>query len=62
MFAFSLVALLYLVVEELLVEAHEGPEGPLITAMFLRSSWYCSCLGDDALEWCLTRAMKPRPR
>lgn len=33
-FAFSLVALLYLVVEELLVEAHGEPEGPFITAMF----------------------------
>lgn len=33
-FAFSLVALLYLVVEELLVEAHSAPETPLITAMF----------------------------
>ena len=33
-FAFSLIALLDLVVEELLVEAHAEPEGPLITAMF----------------------------
>lgn len=33
-FAFGLVALLYLVVEELLVEAHEGPESPGVTAMF----------------------------
>jgi ZIP family zinc transporter len=33
-FAFSLVALLYLVTEELLVEAHEQPETPLITAAF----------------------------
>lgn len=33
-FAFGLVALLYLVTEELLVEAHEVPETPLITAMF----------------------------
>lgn len=33
-FAFSLIALLYLVVEELLVEAHTEPESPLITALF----------------------------
>ena len=33
-FAFALVALLYLVTEELLVEAHEVEEGPWITAMF----------------------------
>lgn len=33
-FAFALMALLYLVVEELLVEAHTGPESPIITAMF----------------------------
>jgi ZIP family zinc transporter len=32
--AFGLVALLYLVTEELLVEAHEHPDNPLITAMF----------------------------
>ncbi len=32
--AFGLAALLYLVTEELLVEAHEVPETPLITAMF----------------------------
>lgn len=32
--AFGLVALLYLVTEELLVEAHEKPDSPLITAMF----------------------------
>lgn len=32
--AFGLVALLYLVTEELLVEAHEQPDSPLITAMF----------------------------
>ena len=31
---FGLVALLYLVTEELLVEAHEHPDSPLITAMF----------------------------
>jgi ZIP family zinc transporter len=33
-FAFGLIALLYLVVEELLVEAHETPDRPWITAMF----------------------------
>lgn len=33
-FAFGLVALLYLVTEELLVEAHETPDRPWITAMF----------------------------
>lgn len=33
-FSFSLIALLYLVTEELLVEAHERPDTPLVTAMF----------------------------
>ncbi|MEA2779490.1 MAG: zinc transporter, family [Rhodospirillaceae bacterium] len=33
-FAFGLIALLYLVTEELLVEAHKHPDSPLITAMF----------------------------
>lgn len=33
-FAFGLVALLYLVTEELLVEAHEVEDNPLITAVF----------------------------
>lgn len=33
-FAFGLIALLYLVTEELLVEAHETPDRPWITAMF----------------------------
>lgn len=32
--SFGLIALLYLVTEELLVEAHERPETPLISAMF----------------------------
>ncbi|MBS0422552.1 MAG: transporter [Proteobacteria bacterium] len=32
--SFGLIALLYLVTEELLVEAHEKPDSPLITAMF----------------------------
>lgn len=31
---FGLIALLYLVTEELLVEAHERPDNPVITAMF----------------------------
>ncbi|RZL18137.1 MAG: transporter [Sphingomonas sp.] len=33
-FSFGLMALLYLVTEELLVEAHEKPDTPLISAMF----------------------------
>lgn len=33
-YAFGPIALLYLVTEELLVEAHEGPESPLTTSMF----------------------------
>lgn len=33
-FAFGLIALLYLVTEELLVEAHEVPDRPWMTAMF----------------------------
>jgi ZIP family zinc transporter len=33
-FAFGLIALLYLVTEELLVDAHEKTDSPLITAMF----------------------------
>lgn len=33
-FAFGLVALLYLVIEELLVEAHEIPDNPITTAIF----------------------------
>ena len=32
--AFGLMALLYLVTEELLIEAHEHPDSPLITAIF----------------------------
>ena len=32
--SFGLIALLYLVTEELLVEAHEKPDSPWITAMF----------------------------
>ena len=34
LYAFGLVALLYLVTEELLVEAHEKPETPFATAVF----------------------------
>lgn len=34
LFAFGLVGLLYLVTEELLVEAHEKPDSPIITSMF----------------------------
>ena len=34
MLAFGAAALLYLVTEELLVEAHEVPDTPLLTAMF----------------------------
>jgi ZIP family zinc transporter len=34
MLAFAAAVLLYLVTEELLVEAHEVPETPLATAMF----------------------------
>jgi zinc transporter, ZIP family len=33
-FAFGLIAFLYLVTEELLVEAHEKPDSPSITALF----------------------------
>ena len=33
-FAFGLIALLYLVTEELLIEAHEVPDRPWVTAMF----------------------------
>lgn len=34
MLAFGVAALLYMVTEELLVEAHEEPETPIQTAMF----------------------------
>lgn len=34
LFAFGLIALLYLVTEELLVEAHEVPDRPWVTALF----------------------------
>ncbi len=33
-YAFALIALLYLVTEELLVEAHEQPDTPLVASMF----------------------------
>lgn len=44
-FAFALIALLYLVTEELLVEAHEKPDSPFITSMF-----FVGFLGLLALE------------
>ena len=34
LFSFGLIALLYLVTEELLLEAHEAPDGPFVTSMF----------------------------
>lgn len=34
MLSFATVALLYLVTEELLTEAHEQPDTPLLTTMF----------------------------
>ncbi len=34
-YAFALIALLYLVTEELLVEAHHKPDSPMITRLFL---------------------------
>lgn len=34
LFSFGLIALLFLVTEELLVEAHENPDRPWVTAMF----------------------------
>lgn len=47
-FAFSLVALLYLVTEELLVEAHEVPESPWTTALFF-VGFLAMFLVEDAL-------------
>lgn len=44
-FAFALISLLYLVTEELLVEAHEKPDSPWITSMF-----FIGFLGLLALE------------
>lgn len=44
-FAFALIALLYLVTEELLVEAHHKPDNPLISSMF-----FVGFLGLLALE------------
>ncbi len=44
-YSFALIALLYLVTEELLVEAHEKPDSPLITSMF-----FVGFLGLLALE------------
>lgn len=46
--AFGVAALLYLVVEELLVEAHEGPDTPFLTALF-----FAGFLGLYALEGAL---------
>lgn len=44
-FSFAMIALLYLVTEELLVEAHNKPDSPLITSMF-----FIGFLGLLALE------------
>lgn len=44
-YAFALISLLYLVTEELLVEAHHKPDSPLITSMF-----FVGFLGLLALE------------
>ncbi|WP_210253199.1 hypothetical protein [Beijerinckia sp. L45] len=41
LFAFGLIALLYLATEELLVEAHEKPDSLLITSCFFVSFWLC---------------------
>lgn len=38
LFASGLVALLYLVTEELLVEAHRAPEVPIVTSIFFEGS------------------------
>src|SRR3546814_2501575 len=40
--SFGLMALLYLVTEELVVEAHEKPDTPLISSMFFRSEEHTS--------------------
>lgn len=48
-FAFSLIALLYLVVEELLVEAHAGPESPFIASLFFAGFLLLLVLEDMAL-------------
>jgi len=45
-FAFGLVALLYLVTEELLIEAHETPDRPWVTAMFFAGFLALLLLGE----------------
>ena len=48
-FAFGLVALLYLVTEELLVEAHEQPDTPIATAVFF-VGFFLLILLDEAIR------------
>ena len=48
-FAFGLVALLYLVTEELLVEAHEQPDTPIATAVFF-VGFFALILLDEAIR------------
>ena len=48
-FAFGLVALLYLVTEELLVEAHEEPDTPIATAVFF-VGFFLLILLDEAIR------------
>jgi ZIP family zinc transporter len=43
--AFAAAALLWLVVEELLVEAHETPERPWMAVMFFAGFLMLYCLG-----------------
>lgn len=45
-FAFGLMALLYLVTEELLVDAHKEPDRPWVTAMFFTGFLLLLCLED----------------
>lgn len=47
-YAFGLAALLYLVTEELLVEAHKQPEGPVITALFF-AGFFALLILDDMI-------------
>lgn len=49
LYAFGLVALLYLVTEELLVEAHEKPETPLATAVFF-AGFFLLIILDEAIR------------
>jgi ZIP family zinc transporter len=44
-FAFAAAALLWLVVEELLIEAHGTPERPWMAAMFFAGFLLLYCLG-----------------